>query len=78
MAKFCIGTTFLIIAIYIAEFYPTKIRVAGLAMVGVLARIGGVMSPTFSTLLSDADVHLPYLVFAIMNFVALVSVWFLD
>ena len=62
IGKFSSSMVFLIVYLYTAEIYPTKLRGLGLALTATMARIGGFIAPYISGI-GVASSHTPFLIF---------------
>ncbi|XP_022107241.1 solute carrier family 22 member 13-like [Acanthaster planci] len=69
VGKFCISATFGIIYLYSTELFPTPVRVVGLGLCSVAARIGGILSPII-LLLKNSVADLPLILFGSSTVVA--------
>ena len=62
VGKFSSSVVFLIVYLYTAEIYPTKLRGMGLALTATMARIGGFIAPYISGI-GVTSSHTPFLIF---------------
>ena len=62
VGKFSSSVVFLIVYLYTAEIYPTKLRGMGLALTATMARIGGFIAPYISGI-GVTNRQAPFLIF---------------